>query len=130
MRPTLSSEETSASIPMQVSSPPNFSAAAAAPLDKAELMTAGEKAYKANCVACHQASGEGMPPAFPSLVGSSVVNGETAQYITQVLNGKNAMPPFGHLSDKEIAGVVTYTRNSWGNESGPVQPGDVAALRQ
>ena len=105
-------------------------AAAAEPLDQAELMAAGEKAYKANCVACHQASGEGMPPAFPSLVGSSVVNGETAQYITQVLNGKNAMPPFGHLSDKEIAGVVTYTRNSWGNESGPVQPGDVAALRQ
>ncbi|WP_420427588.1 cytochrome c oxidase subunit II [Algiphilus sp.] len=105
-------------------------AAADAPLDKAELMAAGEKAYKANCAACHQASGQGMPPAFPSLVGSAVVNGDTAQYIMQVLNGKNAMPPFGHLSDKEIAGVVTYTRSSWGNESGPVQPGDVAALRQ
>ncbi|MHA7834263.1 MAG: cytochrome c oxidase subunit II [Algiphilus sp.] len=104
--------------------------AADAPLEVAELMAAGERAYKSNCAACHQASGQGMPPAFPSLVGSSVVNGDAADYIMQVLNGKNAMPPFGHLSDKEIAGVVTYTRNSWDNDSGPVQPGDVAALRQ
>lgn len=99
-------------------------------LDKAALMAAGEKTYGANCVACHQASGKGMPPAFPALAGSSVVNGDAAQYIMQVLNGKNAMPPFGHLSDKEIAGVVTYTRNSWDNDSGVVQPADVAALRQ
>ena len=104
--------------------------AASAELELAALMETGEKVYKTNCVACHQASGKGMPPAFPSLIGSAVVTGDPTTQIEQVLNGKNAMPPFGHLSDEQIAAVVTYTRNSWDNDSGVVQPADVAALRQ
>ncbi len=101
----------------------------AAELDQSELVSAGEKVYKTNCVVCHKDTGQGMPPAFPSLVGSAVVAGDPAAQIEQVIKGKNAMPPFGHLSDKDIAAVVTYTRNSWGNDSGVVQPADVAAQR-
>lgn len=106
-------------------------AAAEAPaeLDKAALMAAGEKVYGANCVACHQAGGQGIPPNFPSLIGSAVVQGDAAVQITQVLKGKGLMPPFPQLSDADIAAVVTYTRNSWGNDSGLVQAADVAALR-
>jgi len=101
----------------------------AAELDQSQLVSAGEKVYKTNCVVCHKDTGQGMPPAFPSLVGSAVVAGDPAAQIEQVIKGKNAMPPFGHLSDKDIAAVVTYTRNSWGNDSGVVQPADVAAQR-
>lgn len=93
------------------------------------LMTAGEKVYKSNCTVCHKDAGTGMPPAFPSLVGSPVVTGDPATQIAQIISGKNAMPPFGHLSDQDIAAVVTYTRNSWGNDTGVVQPADVAAQR-
>lgn len=103
--------------------------APAAEMDKGALMTAGEKVYKTNCTVCHKDAGTGMPPAFPSLVGSAVVTGDPATQIDQVINGKNAMPPFGHLSDQDIAAVVTYTRNSWGNDTGVVQPADVAAQR-
>ncbi|MEC9407353.1 MAG: cytochrome c oxidase subunit II [Pseudomonadota bacterium] len=103
--------------------------APAAEMDKGALMTAGEKVYKTNCTVCHKDAGTGMPPAFPSLVDSAVVTGDPATQIDQVINGKNAMPPFGHLSDQDIAAVVTYTRNSWGNDTGVVQPADVAAQR-
>lgn len=103
--------------------------APAAKLDKAALMTAGAKVYAANCQACHQASGAGMPPTFPSLVGDKIVKGPVEGHITQVLKGKNAMPPFASLSDADIAAVVTYERNSWGNAAGEAQPAQVAALR-
>ncbi|WP_084191264.1 cytochrome c oxidase subunit II [Algiphilus aromaticivorans] len=99
-------------------------------MELSALMETGEKVYRGQCVACHQASGEGMPPAFPSLHGSAVVTGDSAEQISQILKGKNAMPPFGHLSDEEVAAVVTFTRNSWDNDSGVVQPADVAELRQ
>lgn len=94
-----------------------------------DLMSHGEKVFKANCMACHQANGQGLPPNFPSLVGSAVVSGEPAAQIAQVISGKNLMPPFKQLSDKDIAAVVTYTRNSWGNDTGTVLPADVAAVR-
>ncbi|MES0874882.1 cytochrome c oxidase subunit II [Sinimarinibacterium sp. HSW-8] len=96
---------------------------------KDALMQKGESVYKANCAACHQANGTGLPPNFPSLVGSAVVKGDAAAQILQVLKGKNLMPPFGHLSDADLAAVITYTRNSWGNDAGVVQPADVAAQR-
>lgn len=106
--------------------------AAAAPakdMGKDELMAQGKKVYETNCAACHQAGGEGLPPNFPSLKGSKVANGPAVEHIKQTLNGKNLMAPFKHLSDAEIAAVVTYERNSWGNNGGMVQPKDVAAAR-
>ncbi|MEQ1438401.1 cytochrome c oxidase subunit II [Fontimonas sp. SYSU GA230001] len=104
-------------------------AAAPAASSKDDLMKQGEAVFKANCMACHQANGTGLPPNFPSLVGSAVVKGPAEAQIAQVINGKNLMPPFKQLSDADIAAVVTYTRNAWGNSSGVVAPSQVAAQR-
>ncbi|MAR89679.1 MAG: cytochrome c oxidase subunit II [Pseudomonadales bacterium] len=109
--------------------------AAASSLDKTftkdELMAEGEKAYLARCSACHQANGQGLPPTFPSLVGSAIATGPVADHIDIVNNGKNAMPGFSAmLTPKEIAAIVTYERNAWGNTPSDgvdvVQPRDVA----
>lgn len=97
---------------------------------KDELAKQGEAVYKANCVACHQAGGDGLPPTFPSLHGSKVANGPAAAHIAQIINGKGAMPPFKQLSDADIAAVATYERSSWGNKGSVVQAKDVAAARK
>ncbi len=94
-----------------------------------ELMARGEKVYQANCQACHQANGQGVQGAFPSLVGSKVVNSKADQ-IALLLNGKNAMPSWKALSDVELAAVATYTKNSWGNSAGDVQPAEFKAARK
>ncbi|WP_020650588.1 cytochrome c oxidase subunit II [Solimonas variicoloris] len=104
--------------------------AAAKDEEPAELMKKGEKVYKANCAACHQADGTGLPPNFPSLHGSKVANGPADAHILQVLKGKNLMPPFPQLSDEDVAAVATYQRQSWGNKGGVIQPSQVAALRK
>jgi cytochrome c oxidase subunit 2 len=98
-----------------------------------ELKQRGEKVYAANCVACHQATGKGIPGAFPALEGSAVVTGPKAAQIGILLNGKNAMPAWkSTLSDTEIAAVITYTRNSWSNKAAEniVQPAEVLAARK
>jgi cytochrome c oxidase subunit 2 len=98
-----------------------------------ELHAQGAKVFGANCVACHQATGMGVPGTFPALVGSKVVMGPKEQQINIVLNGKpgTAMAPFKHLSDVEIAAVVTYTRNNWTNKTGDMAtPADVKAQRK
>jgi len=102
-----------------------------------ELKTKGEGIYAANCVACHQASGKGVPNAFASLDGSPVVNGPKAEQIHIVLNGlhsgkfPSAMPAWKQLSDSDIASVITYTRNTWSNKAAEniVQPAEVLAAR-
>lgn len=98
-----------------------------------ELKQRGEKVYTANCVACHQATGKGVPGAFPALDGSAVVAGPKEAQIGIVLNGKAGMPAWkATLSDTEIAAVITYTRNSWSNkaEQNIVQPAEVLAARK
>jgi cytochrome c oxidase subunit II len=97
---------------------------------KDELMTHGEEVYSANCAACHMPDGKGTGP-FPPLDGGAVVNGPAAEHVKQVMVGKNLMPAFaGQLSDADIAAVITYERNSWGNATGDVvQPADVKAAR-
>ena len=98
-----------------------------------ELKQRGEKVYAANCVACHQATGKGIPGAFPALDASAVVTGPKAAQISILLNGKNAMPAWkSTLSDTEIAAVITYTRNSWSNKAAEnlVQPAEVLAARK
>ncbi len=97
-----------------------------------ELKARGEKVYASNCVACHQANGMGTPPAFPPLSGSKNATGPKADHLAIVLNGKSgtAMAPFKHLSDADIAAVVTYERNSWANKTGDmVTPAEVKAAR-
>jgi len=97
-----------------------------------ELMAMGEKVYMKACVACHQPTGAGLPPAFPALKGSVIATGDIAVHIDMVLNGskKNAaMAAFANqLTKTEIAAVVTYERNAWGNNTGDlVQPAAVDA---
>jgi cytochrome c oxidase subunit 2 len=102
------------------------------PLTLAELTTRGASVYAANCIACHQETGKGVPGAFPALDGSKVVNGPKADQVALLLNGKNAMPSWKTLSDAEIAAVITYTRNHWSNKAGQniVQAAEVLAARK
>ena len=105
-------------------------AAAPAKLSHEDLMANGAKVYTANCQACHQPTGTGLPPTFPSLVGSKIATGPVEGHINQILKGKAAMPPFAAmLSDADVAAVATYERNSWGNKAGDVAPAQVAAQR-
>ena len=113
------------------------SAAAAADDDREmgmdELMARGEKVYGTHCAACHQANGAGIPPAFPSLVGSPVIKGPVAGHIDIVLNGKpgTAMAAYAaQLGNADLAAVITYERNAWGNDTGDMlQPSDIKAAR-
>ena len=101
--------------------------------DVAELMVRGEKVYQANCAACHQANGMGLPGAFPAINGSKVATGPVENHVKIVLNGVpgTAMAAFGNqLSDADIAAVVTYQRNAWDNKVGDVvQPAAIASAR-
>ena len=98
-----------------------------------ELKVEGEKVYAANCAACHQANGKGLPGAFPALDGSKVANGPKTKHVNIVVNGETgtAMAAFKHLSDVDIAAVVTYERNAWGNSTGDiVQPSEINEFRK
>lgn len=98
-----------------------------------ELMAAGKDIYGKQCAACHQANGQGIPGAFPALKDGPITTGDVAGHIDIVLNGKagTAMAAFGpQLNDEEVAAVITYERNEWGNDTGDVvQPADIAAAR-
>lgn len=86
-----------------------------------ELMSQGEKVYKTNCAACHKVDGSGIPPVFPALKGSPIALGDIKKHIDIVLNGKKgtAMSAFAEqLSVSDVAAVVTYERNAWGNNIG------------
>lgn len=99
-----------------------------------ELMSVGERTYTAYCAACHQPNGEGLPGIFPALKGSSIALNDKPAHIDIVLNGKagTAMQAYAkQLSLKEIAAVITYERNAWGNNTGElVQAADVHAVMQ
>jgi cytochrome c oxidase subunit 2 len=99
-----------------------------------ELKTGGEKVYTHTCAACHQANGQGMPPAFPALAHGQIAAGPVAGAIDIVVSGSKKNPAMiawkGQLSDLELASVITYVRNSFGNDLGnAVQPKDIAAAR-
>ena len=100
---------------------------------KDELMEHGKTVYSTNCVACHQANGEGIPNVFPGLKGSAVALGGIAKHIDVIVNGVSgtAMQAFGpQLNDADIAALVTYERNAWGNNVGDMaQPADIKAAR-
>ena len=99
------------------------------------LLAHGEQVFNANCAACHQPGGTGNAAlGAPPLVADKVVMGPKQQQINVVLNGQNngKMPPWKQLSDVDIASVVSYTRNAWGNKAGEnvVQPSEVKAERK
>jgi cytochrome c oxidase cbb3-type subunit 2 len=102
----------------------------------------GASLYTANCSACHQANGEGLPGAFPPLKGNEAVNDDDATtHIHVVLHGLQAtrvggvvyggaMPPFAAtLNDAEVADIIDYERSSWGNHGKPTAAAQVAAER-
>jgi nitrite reductase (NO-forming)/hydroxylamine reductase len=104
-------------------------------------MQKGEALYVAHCAGCHQANGQGLAGAFPPLAGSDYLLADRARAIMTVIaglsgpitvNGKEyaaAMPAMGHLADPDIADIVTYTLNAWGNDGGPVTAEEVADRR-
>ena len=99
-----------------------------------EAMAQGEEIYSHNCLACHQANGAGLPPAFPALQNSPIITGAIADHIGIVVNGVQgtSMAAYGRqLNLAELAAVITYERNAWGNNTGDlVQPSDVNAILQ
>lgn len=99
-----------------------------------DIVARGEKVYAANCAVCHQANGKGTA-AFKALDGSPIVlSADKTEQIHVVLNGRTSptgvMPPWKQLSDTDLAAVISYTKNSWGNKTGQiVQPSEVLAQR-
>jgi cytochrome c oxidase subunit 2 len=95
-----------------------------------ELMAKGQSVYDSNCAGCHQPNGEGIPGTFPAIKNSPVATGPLANHLNVVLKGKGQMmPAYGSmLQPAEIAAVVTYQRNAFGNNKGDlVQPSDIPA---
>jgi cytochrome c oxidase cbb3-type subunit II len=117
-------------------------ATAAAPAAQVYDAGKGQSLFTANCAACHQATGEGLPGAFPPLKGNPAVNdADPSQHIHVVLHGlqganvggtvySSPMPPFGTtLSDADIANIINYERSSWGNRGAPITAKQVAMQR-
>ncbi|GEM76558.1 cytochrome c oxidase subunit II [Vibrio sagamiensis] len=102
-------------------------------LSMEELMEEGQAVYAARCAVCHQANGEGLSGAFPAIKGSTIALGPVENHIDIIVNGRSgtAMQAFANqLSDKEIAAVITYQRNAWGNDTGEtVQASDINAFK-
>jgi mono/diheme cytochrome c family protein len=105
-------------------------------------MASGEKLYKASCIACHELDGSGAPRIYPPLPGNAnLQSANPASAIKIVLDGaetittprapnKGSMPPYASkMSDQEVADVVTYVRNAWGNAAPAAAADEVARLR-
>jgi mono/diheme cytochrome c family protein len=101
----------------------------------------GPMLFRANCVACHQASGLGVPGVFPPLAGSEWVKGDPRVLANILLHGitgdlvvkgssfSGTMPAFGHLSDADLAALATYIRNEWSNGAAAVATETIALER-
>ncbi|HEX4974898.1 MAG TPA: cytochrome c oxidase subunit II [Pseudomonadales bacterium] len=100
---------------------------------KEELIEKGERVFNTYCAACHQTSGLGVPGVFPALKGSAIATGPVEGHINIVMKGKagTAMASWAaQLSDLDMAAVISYERNAWGNNKGDfVQPKDIKAAR-
>ncbi|MHA6249604.1 c-type cytochrome [Pontibacter sp. CAU 1760] len=102
----------------------------------------GEAVYKTNCQSCHQANGEGIAGVFPPLAKSDFLLKDQKRAIGVVLHGLNGeikvngqvfnmvMPAQGALSDQEVADVLNYVQNNWGNKAKPVTPTQVSEARK
>lgn len=110
------------------------------PIDKA-TMERGKKVYIQYCIACHQVDGGGVPGLNPPLEKTAHVLGSKTKLIRIILKGMNTheeidgetysniMAPHNHLTDQQIADVLTYVRNSFGNKAIAITPGDVKYIR-
>ncbi len=92
--------------------------------------TEGKALFLKNCAACHQATGKGIPGAFPALAGNKFVQGKSSDVATVLLKGRGGMPDFSDsLSDQEISTILSFVRSSWGNQAAPLSEAEVVALR-
>lgn len=109
--------------------------------NKEEQMLYGQRVYEANCQACHQGSGQGIPGAFPPLAASDFLNEDHDRAIDVVLHGLkgpikvngqafDSIMPAMRLSDEDTANVLTYVLNSWDNKGGEITPDEVAERRE
>ena len=106
-----------------------------------DLMAKGEAVFLANCSACHQPTGVGLPGAFPPLAESDFLKGDRKQVMSAAMFGlsgpitvngveyNGVMPSLGHLPDEDLAAALTYVFGSWGNNGAAVSVEEVAALR-
>jgi mono/diheme cytochrome c family protein len=121
-------------------SPPSSEAAVTAP--SAAQMASGEKLYKGSCIACHEIDGSGAPRIYPPLPGNAnLQSNDPASAIQIMLHGAEtittprapntgSMPTYAKMSDEDIADVLTYVRNAWGNAAPPVTAAEVAKARK
>jgi nitrite reductase (NO-forming) len=105
-----------------------------------ERVAEGQRVYRQNCLPCHQENGMGIPAAFPPLAGSDFLAADKQRSISIVLrglqgkievNGKtyDGVMPALQLNDHDVANVLTYVHNSWGNKGGMITPDDVKTMR-
>lgn len=103
----------------------------------------GKALYAANCAACHQATGGGVPGAFPPLAGSAYVTGPNVERLASIMlyglmgeirvNGatyNGVMLPLGQLKNEELAAIASYVRTSWGNSASPIEPAVFQKMRE
>jgi mono/diheme cytochrome c family protein len=119
---------------------PATAATAFVAADEATLKR-GAAVYARTCIACHQPTGKGLPPVFPSIAGTPIVVGNPELPIKFILQGlmgpitidgityNSMMPPVVGVSDQDIADVLTYVRQSFGNRGSVVTPAQVKAVR-
>jgi len=114
---------------------------AAGTLTKDDQIAAGKVLFLGTCSPCHQLEGQGVPNTFPPLARSDYLQSDKSKGVNIVLNGlkgpikvngvdyNNVMPPQSHLADEDIANILTYVRNSWGNTGDAVSREEVAKAR-
>ncbi len=119
-----------------------FLAAAAVAAPDAASLERGKAVYSRTCIACHQPTGMGLPPVFPPLAGSEWVSKDASIAVRNIVNGmqgpvtvkgvtyNSMMPPVAGLSDKDIADVVNYVNNTWGNNGPTVTEAEVTAIKK
>ena len=91
------------------------------------LFERGQQLYQDNCSLCHQDSGAGDPPTFPTLIGNDQL-GDAARIVSHIHQGEGTMPPFPDLGAEDIAALANYVRNAWANDFGSVSTDQVAAV--
>ena len=117
-------------------------AEASGTLTKEQQIKAGESRFTGTCSVCHQENGQGLPNVFPPLAGSDFLMADKQRAIGIVLNGltgkvtvngnvfNSVMPPMSQLNDDELANILTFVRNSWGNSGDAVSASEVKQLRE
>lgn len=94
-----------------------------------DVVSRGEELYVSYCASCHKANGSGIAGTFPKLSKSPVVTGEPDSLIHLVLSGKNEMPQFSFIDDRELAVILTYVRKRFGPQSSPIAPAAIRTQR-